>query len=78
MAKQTAAQMTAWVKTEAKVEQADTGDILMPLRRVQKQYHDRAVKHEANGRHGQAIYYREQEINVGRLLGDSLALMVIL
>jgi len=42
MAKQIASQVGAWVKTVAVVEQIDTGDILVPLRAVQKQYLDRA------------------------------------
>ena len=45
MAKQIASQVGAWVKTVATVatvEQVDTGDILVPLRAVQKQYLDRA------------------------------------
>jgi hypothetical protein len=67
-------EQTKWVKTEAAVEQVDTGDILNPLRRVQAQYLDRAAKHEAAGKPERAVYYHEQAINVGRLLGDSLAL----
>jgi len=75
MAKQTG-QVSAWVKTEATVEAVDKGDILDPLRKVQKQYRLRAEKHELNGRPDLAAFYREQEINIGRLLGDSPALEV--
>jgi type VI protein secretion system component VasK len=74
MAKEIAAQMGAWKKVEAKVESVDTGDILNPLRRVQQQYLDQAAKHEAAGKLERAAYYHEQAINVGRMLGDSLAL----
>ena len=76
MAKQIASQVSAWVKSAATVEQVDTGDILVPLRAVQTQYLDRAAKHEAAGRVQRAIYYHEAAVNIGRMLGDSLALVL--
>ena len=67
----------AWKQAKPEIEpQIDEGDILNPLRRVQQQYLDRAAKHEAAGRITNAMYYNEQAVNVGRMLGDSLALVV--
>jgi len=44
MAKETAATVTAWRKTETKVELEDTGDILIPLRRMYKYYVQKSCK----------------------------------
>ena len=68
----------AWKQAKPEIEpQIDEGDILNPLRRVQQQYLDKAAQHEAVGKPERAMYYHEQAVNVGRLLGDSLALVVI-
>jgi hypothetical protein len=76
MAKEIAAQVGVWKKVEAQVEQTDTGDILVPLRRVQQQYLDKAAKVGVVRQPELAAYYQEAAVNVGRLLGDSLALTV--
>jgi len=58
-----------WKKVEETIEtEPDTGDILIPLRRVKCQYLARAVKHELSGKPERAEYYREQAENVGRLI----------
>jgi hypothetical protein len=44
MAKETAATVTAWRKTETKVELEDTGDILIPLRRMYEYYVQKSCK----------------------------------
>ena len=101
MAKQIASQVGAWVKSVATVEQVDTGDILTPLKRVQKQYLDKAEElaerglssiepdtrneRRPNGNTKRPLplkntagaeFYQTAAINVGRMLGDSLALVV--
>lgn len=71
---------TKWTKTESEVKPGaaiDTGDILAPLKRVQTQYLNRAAKHAMAGYPERAAYYQEQAVNVYRLLGDSLSLVVI-
>jgi hypothetical protein len=77
MAKQIASQVGAWVKSVAAVEQADEGDILAPLRRVQTQYRKRGDKLFTAGRIESADYYYDAALKVGFLLGDSLALVAI-
>jgi len=66
-------EQTKWVKTEAAVEQVDTGDILNPLRRVQARYLERAEKLSVAGHKANAEYYYSAALNVGSLLGDSIA-----
>jgi hypothetical protein len=76
MAKEIAAQVGVWKKVEATVESVDTGDILVPLRAVQQQYLDKAAEFEAVRKPELAAYYNDAAVNIGRLLGDSLALTV--
>ena len=46
----------------------DTGDILVPLKRVRDQYTARAMEFEKANKSHLAAYYREQAENVGRLV----------
>lgn len=60
-----------WKKAEKTVEAApDTGDILMPLKRVSMRYYKRALRHEKAGKPERAKYYREQTANVERLINQ--------
>ena len=59
----------AWKKAEETLETAvDTGDILVPLRRIRMQYVNRALKHIDAGHTERAMYYTEQAENVGSLI----------
>jgi non-ribosomal peptide synthetase component F len=57
-----------WKKAEETVEMEDTGDILTPLRRIERQYLARAARHVVAGKPERAEYYDEQANNIARMI----------
>jgi len=58
----------AWTKVVETVELEDTGDILMPLKRVSMKYAAKAAEFRAVNKPERAAYYDEQTVNVDRII----------
>lgn len=68
MAQQIGSQVGVWTKVVETVELEDTGDILMPLKRISVKYATKAIEFHKINKHELAKYYDEQSANVDRLI----------